>query len=200
MDIIAVPLKPFGLAKARLASEFSGRQRAALGMATATHTVTAALDAVGSVSVVTSNQEVADWAATLGASVIDEGTNQPGGLDKAASQAVAAAGNGRWMIIHADLPLVTPRDVHLAWNSIPEGGTLLSPSSNGGTSVIGGDRSDMRFSYGPGSFMRHLAIIAKRPVSVLTRLGFLLDLDEPSDYRAAIAHPRGSWLKDLGSR
>ena len=81
MNIVAVPVKPFGLAKARLASEFNGEQRANLGMATAAKTVNAVLDSIGAAFVVTANHDVATWAVGLGASVIEEDPDQRAGLD-----------------------------------------------------------------------------------------------------------------------
>lgn len=200
MDIIAVPIKPFGLAKARLASSFDGEQRAALGLATATRTVTAILDALGKVSVVTADEEVMEWAGRLGASVIAEPIGRRSGLNGAAREVVATAGGATWMIIHADLPLVAASDIRIAWAYAHDGEFVLAPSHNGGTSVIAGTESDFPFSYGPGSFHRHLAATRHLPVRILTRLGFLLDLDDPTDHQAAIRHPLGSWLTGTNDR
>ncbi|MDF1596118.1 MAG: 2-phospho-L-lactate guanylyltransferase [Acidimicrobiia bacterium] len=200
MDIVAVPIKPFGLAKARLASSFSGTQRAALGRATATRTVTSVLDALGKASVVTADEEVAEWAGRLGASVIAEPIGKRSGLNGAAREVVSAARGGMWMIIHADLPLITVSDIRIAWAAALEGDFVLAPSHDGGTSVIGGIESNFAFSYGPGSFHRHLAATGHLPVRILTRLGFLLDLDDPTDHQAAIRHPLGIWLTGTDGR
>lgn len=199
MEIIAVPIKPFGLAKARLAEAFSDRQRSDLGRATAAHTIRVISKVTGAAWVVTADEMVADWATDAGANVVLE--HSPGkGLDAAAQRVVEVAGDGRWMIVHADLPLLTEQDIETAWGEIPDGGFLLAPSHDGGTSAFGGDVPFERFAYGAGSFHRHLAVTRRSPVRVFTRLGFLQDLDSPSDYRAAVSHARGSWLGEMTTR
>jgi 2-phospho-L-lactate guanylyltransferase len=195
MNLVAVPVKSFGLAKARLAAVFDQRQRADLSRATAAHTVTAILEAVGEATVIAGDGEVADWAHRLGADVVVEASGKSKGLSDAAQSVVDRRDVERWMIVHADLPLIHPDDIRAAWEGIPPAGFLLAPSHDGGTSVIGGDRVTLSFSYGPGSFHRHLAAAFNRPHRIVTRRGFLLDLDSPSDYAAAINDPDGSWLQ-----
>ncbi len=193
MDIISVPLKPFGLAKARLADAFGGAERESLGRRVAAHTLAMIERAFGTVWVVTSDAEVGAWARSLGAKLIDE---RPGsGLNGAAANVVGAADGGRWMIVHADLPLLRPDDIHAAWDAIPPSGLLLAPSHDGGTSVLGGTIEWTGFAYGPGSFRRHLGRAGRASVRVLARTGFLLDIDSPSDYRAAVGSHNGSWLE-----
>ena len=199
MEIAAIPLKPFGLAKARLAMVFDAEQREALSRAVAAHTVEAVSAAVGKAWVVTGDEEVSEWAKAHGAGVISEPSSD-GGLNAAATSVVEAAEGGRWMIVHADLPLVTPEEVRSAWNGVPRNGYLLAPSHDGGTSVFAGCDRPPSFAYGPGSFHSHLAGIRRHPLRVVATAGFLLDLDAPSDYEAAVRHPRGSWLSSAIGR
>ena len=199
MDIAAIPLKPFGLAKARLAMVFDAEQREALGRAVAAHTVEAVSAVVGKAWVVTGDEEVSEWARAHGAGVISEPSSD-GGLSAAATSVVEAAEGGRWMIVHADLPLVTPKEVRSAWNGVPRNGYLLAPSHDGGTSVFAGYGRPPSFRYGPGSFHRHLAGVRRHPLRIVTTTGFLLDLDAPSDYEVAARHPRGSWLSSAVGR
>ncbi len=191
MDIAAVPLKQFDLAKARMAVGFDAEQREKLGRAVAAHTLEVVARTVGAVWVVTSDEAVAEWADDRGAGIILERLE---GLNAAASRVIELAANGRWMILHADLPLLTPEDVRAAWDRIPRDGFLLAPSRDGGTSVFAGKAPVPSFAYGPGSFHRHLAGVRRHPVRVIARTGFLLDVDAPSDYAAAARHPRGTWL------
>ncbi len=193
MDIIAVPLKPFGLAKARLASAFDGAEREYLGRRTAAHTIEMIGAAFGSVWVVTSDAVVSAWAGSRGAQVIEEVPGE--GLDGAAARVVETAAGGRWMVVHADLPLLEPNDVAGAWEAIPASGLLLAPSHDGGTSVLGGSIPWSGFAYGPGSFRRHLGRARRLPTRIMTRSGFLLDIDSPADYRAAASSRAGSWLE-----
>jgi 2-phospho-L-lactate guanylyltransferase len=199
MEIVAVPIKPFGLAKARLAEAFTDEQRSELGRATAANTIRVIANVTGLAWVVTGDDEVADWATDIGANVILE--HSPGkGLNAAADRVVEVADDGRWLIVHADLPLLTENDIENAWEGTPREGFLLAPSHDGGTSAFGGNRRPPSFAYGAGSFHRHLALTRRSPTRTLTRLGFLLDLDSPSDYRTATAHTRGSWLVGETSR
>lgn len=141
-------------------------------------------------AIVTAAADVTAWAETLGLLVIPE--DGPG-LDRAAAAGVAWAQERglRWMILHADLPLIAPEELAAIRIVVEAGGDLIAPSSDGGTTVIAG-RSRFAFAYGPGSFHRHLARLSD-PV-VTTSTGTLHDLDSPDDLIGAAAHPRGSWL------
>lgn len=174
---IGIPVKPFGVAKARLAPLLDATGRARLGMAIAARTIRVAAR-VGSPAVVTGDDAVAEWAAAHGADVIRE---QPGGLDGAASAIVADADGGPWMVLHADLPRVRPDDLRHVAHALDTVPAVLAPSWDGGTSLYA-STGPARFSYGPGSFHRHLR---RSPGAlVLVRPGLALDLDTPSDYRA----------------
>ena len=84
-----------------------------------------------------------------------------------------------------------------AWNAVSSGSWVLAPSSDGGTSLIGGSGDPgFDFAYGVGSFHRHLARLRRCSPKVVFRLGLALDLDHPSDLEAALSHPRGRWLAE----
>lgn len=58
-----------------------------------------------------------------------------------------------------------------------------------------GGRGHYMFSYGPGSFRRHLA---RYPNSgIVARLGLLHDVDTVADLISARNHPRGAWLAGM---
>ncbi len=192
---MAVPVKPFGVAKARLGPRWDAAVRARLGRAVAAHTVAAAADAGADPLVVTGDDGVARWARRRGFVVLRE--DGPG-LDGAAATAVRAAAGRAWVFVHADLPLITPADVALVLDELASGATVLAPSTDGGTNVLGGHTSSFPFSYGPGSFRRHLRHGAvSGPVAVVVRVALALDLDRPADLMAALAHPSGAWLAPL---
>ncbi len=193
--LAAVPVKRFFVAKRRLSPFLSRRARSQLGRDLATHTLETVQRAGAMPLVLAADGEVAAWAETHGwASEID----REGGLDGAAAFAAArAAARGEpWVIIHADLPLLVPEDVTVALNALERGLSPIAPTDDGGTSLIGGNRP-LRFSYGPGSFHRHLAQVTS--AEVIVRLGLVLDLDHPADFSAATAHPRGAWLARYAS-
>lgn len=194
---IVIPVKPFGVAKRRLAPVLDADQRSRVGKAVAAHVISTAQATGCPVAVVTGDRGVSSWAGELGAGVIHE--TDPGGLNQAAAAAVREARHqGRaWMMLHADLPALTDSDLRAALTALPPGGVMLAPSHNGGTSLIAGDLDSFPFAYGPASFRRHLAAVARLPHRLLIRTGLAIDLDGPEDLNAALRLPAGRWLADL---
>ena len=170
MTLIGIPIRGFEGAKARLAPVLSPGQRSALARRLATHTVDVARRCAD-VVVVTRAADVADWADSRGVATI---ADRPGGLDGAADAVVGAA-DGGWAILHADLPLLT--DDELGWALAP-GDPVIAPSFDGGTTLLAG-LGPFPFSYGPGSFHRHLRRMPG--ARVVTGPGLSLDLDRPDD-------------------
>jgi 2-phospho-L-lactate guanylyltransferase len=170
-----VPIRSFdGLT--RLAAALDARERNALMRRLAERTTTAAGDAGAAVTVVTGDGAVRIWAEGRGFAVIDE--PEPPGLDAAASAGIDGV-HGAWMIIHADLPAITAVDLGRVMRVLDDGRRVLAPSHDGGTSLIGGSGITFAFSYGVGSFRRHLAAVPD--AVVLARPGLALDLDRPQD-------------------
>lgn len=189
--LAAVPIKRFYVAKRRLSPVLSAEARSRLGRDLAARTMDAVAAAGVEVVALAGDEEVAAWVKERGREpMVDPGG---GGLDGAAVSAAArAAAEGReWLIVHADLPLLTSEDILVAVDGLSQGGWPIAPSDDGGTSLIGG-RDEFRFSYGPGSFRRHLARLPHPRVVV--RRAFSLDLDGPSDYAAARRAHGGGWL------
>src|SRR5690606_41667689 len=87
-------------------------------------------------------------------------------LDAAGREAtiLATEESRPWMIVHADLPLVTPDDILAAARALAGGGSPIAPSDDGGTSQIGG-RGPFSFSYCRASFHPHLAL-AEHPLVI----------------------------------
>ncbi len=190
-----MPVKPFGVAKARLAGVLDATTRSRLGKAIAARTAAVAAAAGAEVAVVTADPGVARWARNLGHGVIDEGTAPGKGLDAAAAAAVATAtGRGcRWAIVHADLPLATVEDLTAVF-SASAGAVSLAPTHDGGTSVIAGF-GPFPFAYGPASFHRHLA--SAPGAVVVSRPGLAHDLDTPDDLGVVLQLAAGVWLAEL---
>lgn len=192
--IVGIPVKPFGDAKRRLARVLGARTRRRLSEELAARTTRVAAAAGARPLVLSADDEVTEWARSQEVDVLlDEGS----GLDRAAESAVAwasARGLG-WIICHADLPLLAVSELRSAVEAVERGRTVLAPSSTGGTPMLGASSDRFRFAYGEGSFHRHLAR-SPDPL-VLFGVGFALDLDEPSDLDAVLAHPRGTWVSGI---
>jgi len=131
------------------------------------------------VLVVSSDSAVTAWSAAHVEEIVPEPS--AGGLDAAALAGISAA-RGPWMVVHADLPALTSEDVAVAAQFAART-TVIAPSRDGGTSLIGGNGGPQSFSYGPGSFRRHLSA-ARGQAIILVRRGLALDLDRPWDLTA----------------
>lgn len=129
--------------------------------------------------IVSSDPEVTAWGTANAVRVVAEPLE--GGLDAAALAGVAAV-SGSWMVVHADLPALATADVVVA-AQLADRGAVIAPSRDGGTSLIGSNEDPIPFSYGPGSFRRHLSA-SRGETTILLRRGLALDLDRPWDLAA----------------
>jgi 2-phospho-L-lactate guanylyltransferase len=164
--------------------------RARLGRALAERTADLAAEAGLIPVLVAGDADVADWAVLQGLPSIPD----PGdGLDGAAREGVewAEASSSPWIVLHADLPLLTRPELELLVTTRDDRGWVIAPSADGGTSALGGSGPAV-FSYGPGSFHRHLGRFTG--AGIVARVGLLHDVDSASDLISARHHPRGSWL------
>ena len=199
MILAALPIKPFGVAKARLSPILGPAQRSTLGRAVAARTAALAVEAGAEVVVIASDEGVANWAKAQDLGIIREDPKLGGGLDGAAATAARhAAGLGlQWAIVHADLPVATSADLRQVFDTATLSPVLV-PSYDGGTNVITGSAGVFPFSFGTGSFHRHYA--QQPTATVITRPGLVLDLDTPQDLARARASDHGAWLHSvLGS-
>lgn len=175
---VLIPVKAFTDAKARLAPALDPQERAALAESMATTVVHAASPL--RVWVVCDDDAVSEWATRSGADVLWK----PGrGLNGAVTEGVADLARldfDRVIVIHADLPHA--RDLtHLIAR---DGITLVPDRREDGTNVIVlPTDSQFEFSYGPGSFSRHVVEAHRRSAHVHIehdeRLGW--DVDVPAD-------------------
>lgn len=177
-----VPVKAFGDAKARLSSVLAPDERKALARWTADRVVAAAGELP--VYVACDDDEVAKWAAERGAVVLWH----PGaGLNAAVSRSVAQLaeqGITHVTVAHGDLP----RAHSLAALIVPDAITLVPDAHRDGTNVIAvPTRLGFAFSYGAGSFQRHLALAIASGQRVIVRRDPELarDIDTPED----LTHP-----------
>jgi len=175
---VLVPVKAFSDAKRRLGARLPDAERIALVRRMAEHVLDSA--APLPVAVVCDDTVVADWARHRGALVVWE----PGqGLNGAVEQGVAhLAGLGvrQVTVAHGDLPLA----VGLGSIQPFEGVTLVPDRHHDGTNVIRLPAgSAFRFSYGPGSFARHVHECARLGLDmrVLEKPELSWDVDVPAD-------------------
>ena len=193
--LVAIPVKPFGIAKRRLSNAIPEAVRPILSERLAQHTLEAVRATTADPLILSADAGVTAWAREIGAEVrLDEGSS----LDEAAGIAVrtAATSGVPWAVLHADLPLLTPAALQRCVSHLESGRAVLAASSDGGTSLMG-TTGPIDFSYGPGSFHRHLAALREANPVIISDIGLALDLDEPEDLQAALAHPAGAWIEEI---
>ncbi|WP_420621434.1 2-phospho-L-lactate guanylyltransferase [Candidatus Poriferisodalis sp.] len=185
---VLIPVKGFRLAKGRLAERLNETERDELARNMAAQVVKAA----GSlpVQVVCDNDEVADWARSVGADVM---WVEAKGLNPALIAAVAELETsegrnhdspGHVLIAHADLPHAET----LA--GLAEAGTVtIVPDRHlDGTNVMALPLgTGFEFHYGPGSFNAHCDEALDRGLDLRVRRVAALefDIDTPDDFDAA---------------
>lgn len=177
-DAVLVPVKAFSRAKVRLAPALSPERRRQLARTMATRVIHSAAGLP--TAVVCDDQEVADWADSLGALVIWEpGRGLNGAVQHGFGQ-LSRLGARSVTVAAGDLPLATD----LRWIGNFPGVTLVPDRRNDGTNVIGLPAgAPFAFTYGPGSFVRHLAQAQTvgRPVRVIHSSPLAWDVDLPED-------------------
>ena len=83
------------------------------------------------------------------------------GLDAAA----AAALPGPYLVVNADLPCATSRDLLALAGAVPDGGLALAPAADGTTNALGlADPGVFAPLYGPGSAGRFAALAASTTI------------------------------------
>ncbi|MDA8290716.1 MAG: NTP transferase domain-containing protein [Actinomycetota bacterium] len=178
MRAVLVPVKSFSRAKLRLAGALDASERRVLAQDLASRVLLAARPLP--VYVACDDREVAEWAEQRGAKVLWT----PGlGLSGAVASGVTslrADGYDLAIVSHADLPLVT------SYEGVGTEGTVtLVPDRRlDGTNVAAvPTAAGFRFSYGAGSFTRHLAEARRtgHAPRVLYDWSLATDLDLPAD-------------------
>jgi 2-phospho-L-lactate guanylyltransferase len=123
--------------------------------------VVAACSAVGPTFVVTPDDAAIDGVTIVPDPRRGQGEAVRAGLDAA----FAAAGPGPVLVVNADLPCVTARDLFALAGAIPEGGLALVPAADGTTNALAVSSIDVfEAVYGPGSAARFAELAPSRIV------------------------------------
>ena len=180
-----IPAKSFHAAKQRLASILSEDARARLSGALLAHTIRTARTALGPqpIIVVAADTAVADVALAAGA---DQAfMPKSSGLNPQLAEAAETLPPGDpLLVLHADLPLLTPADVTVMIATA--GPVVIAPDHAGtGTNALLHRTADRFFAFGPDSYARHQAEANARNIApvVVRRTGIAHDLDEPVDWQ-----------------
>jgi 2-phospho-L-lactate guanylyltransferase len=195
-----VPLKDINKSKARLSPVLRPAARSGLTIAMLSH-VLSTLTKVGlfrTIIVVSGDRSVRALAEDFGAHFVWEGKRR--GLNRALRLAIhesLSKNSSKVLIVHADLPLLTPADViGLVMKSRGYSVTLAPSKDGSGTNaILLAPPSVLPPAFGKHSFMRYLALAnqIKLKSRVIRSRGFGFDVDEPEDFRA-LMHYRSRGL------
>lgn len=181
-----VPVKPFGLAKSRLAPVYSPSERESLARSMLRTVINAAQNLRVALVATSTAEDVRRFALINGARFLNEpaGAGLNTAVDSGVNQ-LAALGYHRVAVVHSDLPFA--RD--LTWLADTEGIIIVPDRTGKGTNAVSVP-SDVgfRFSYGPGSFERHCDEARRlgfEPIVVIDPDGLSMDIDEPEDLNRA---------------
>ncbi len=182
---VLVPIKPFALAKSRLAPVCSPSQRESMARSMARTVLTAAQGLRVAIVAPAGASDVRRFALINGARFFAEPDG--GGLNGAVQFGVEQLSNlgyERIAVVHSDLP--NARD--LSWLSRHDGIVVVPDRTGRGTNAISLPAdADFQFSFGEGSFERHCAEARRlgiEPTIVVDPDGLSSDVDVPED----IAH------------
>ena len=183
---VLIPVKAFAEAKHRLAPALGATERAALARDMATHVVQSA--APLPVAVVCDDAGVRDWADSVGAEVVWRPGTGLNGAVRSGVDHLREAGFDRVIVAHGDLPRAGSLSPLGDWPGI----TLVPDRRNDGTNVIAlPSDCPFEFSYGRGSFARHLAEAQRlgNGLRILRDPAFGLDIDTPADLTELAVRP-----------
>src|SRR5579863_3098514 len=122
---------PFRGAEGKSRLELPTAARAALVEAMLADVV-AACSAVGATFVVTPDKRAVEAATT----VPDPGHGQGAAVRAGLDAAFAASGPGPVIVVNADLPCVTARDLFALAGAVPDGGLALARAADGTTNAL----------------------------------------------------------------
>ena len=197
-----VPVKRLSQAKRRLAPVLPAEARRELVLAMLQNVLGALVQVreIDALLVVTPDARVAEIARAAGANILSEARST--GLNPAVKSGLAYArahGATNALVLPGDVPLSTPHELRRIVTSAHGGAqprALLAPSHDGeGTNALLLSPPDiLQPSFGPGSFLRHLAqaVARKIELQIMQPAGLAHDIDEPRDLDRLMAYKRGS--------
>lgn len=192
-----VPLKDLLEAKTRLSGLLAPRERRALAQAMVEDVIAALAHCPGidAVTLVSDDPCAPLFAGRYGLEWQEEGALKASGLNGILEEVCRhklRGGAKQLLVMHADLPLVTARELSTILDNLSRRGGLVigCDRHRAGTNLLAFGRDwQPQFAFGPGSLARHRdqARSAGVPWRVLKLPGTGLDVDEPADLAELLA-------------
>jgi len=195
-----VPLKIPSKSKTRLSHRLTRDQRSDLTIAMLVKVLSALREArtVSSVTVVCADRRVRSITQKCGATFLWEGHRH--GLNRALNFALKNLPNDSpVLIIHADLPFLTAREIDQIVNRAARHPVALVPSKDktGTNAILMQVPGLIKLAFGKDSFRKHLNLTKKKRLScaVLRIEGVAFDVDEEDDLDELLRRSRIKGLR-----
>jgi len=194
-----VPLHIPRLSKARLSKVFNREERARLTLTMLDHVLSTLHGAhtISSVTVVSADRNVRRKVERTGARFIWEGRNR--GLNSAitlAQRRLKIEDNSSILVIHADLPTLSPIEVDSFVKAARRYEIGIGPSKDGaGTNALFLKTPNLiSTAFGRRSFDKHLRLVRRKSLrhKIIRLRGIGFDLDNTNDLRKLIRSPAGN--------
>lgn len=203
-----VPVNMLKTSKARLAHSLDASNRSRLSEAMLVDVLRALrkVKRIKGITVVSADFSVRRIARRVGVHFLWEGRRR--GLNKGVRLALHDAlqrSASAALILPADIPLITPREISRFLNFSDGYPISLTPSKDGGgtNALLLRPPGIMRPAFGKNSFRRHQSIASRKALRarVVKLRGIALDVDEPSDLtllkRGPLRNETGRFLKSI---
>lgn len=186
---VIIPVKPFVRAKSRLSQVLTPEERSQMAEGLLRHVLGVVRDVpqVAGTLVISRDSKAHAVARELGAyTVMESGTPELNNALMRATQVVRSWKGGAVLILPADLPLIEPSDVAALVQMGKGFNTVVvatDEQGDGTNAMLVRPPGLMRYSYGPGSFQRHIAEAEAQgaTIQVYESPRLALDIDLPED-------------------
>lgn len=187
---IIVPHRGLDAAKTRLAPSLDPEERVMLASQLLQRVLRVSREVSEDVEVISPSRPLAEIVEAAGARLaVQRGMGLNEGLDQARSQAMLD-GIDTLIVLHGDLPNLTPTDIETLAAALPVdggAGVAIAPDRAGtGTNGLAlRPPGVIAFRFGIGSFAAHAAEVERVgvPCVAVNRAGLAFDLDTPDDLR-----------------
>jgi 2-phospho-L-lactate/phosphoenolpyruvate guanylyltransferase len=185
---VIVPVKPLKEGKSRLSGVLAGEKRAEFNRSLLENTLKtlSGVTEIERILVISRDPDVLAQALPPGIETLFE--NCPPELNASLDYATGHArqnGAGQVLVLPADLPLITPKDIRTFIQCGTGAEIVIAPDRHreGTNALLVCPPGAIPYCFGPGSFLRHRQEAEKRSlkVAICERPSFGLDIDLPED-------------------